>query len=216
MPRPVSYLPFIVAMAIVVVTSNVLVQFPVQGTIGGLALADILTWGAFTYPVAFFVNDLTNRRFGLPAARRVVLVGFLLAVILSIWLATPRIALASGIAFLTAQLLDASIFDRLRGQSWWRAPLISSLLGSIIDTVTFFGIAFSAQFAFLDGMTGYPDGSLAMPVVLLGAEVPLWVSLGLGDFVVKLLVALAMLVPYGVVFSMLRPAEPGSASLNSR
>jgi uncharacterized PurR-regulated membrane protein YhhQ (DUF165 family) len=195
--------PFIMMMAGVVALSNYLVQFPFLH----FGLGDLLTWGAFTYPVAFLVNDLTNRRFGVAAARRVVMVGFLLAVILSAWLATPRIALASGTAFLAAQLVDASIFDRLRREAWWHAPLISSVIGSLLDTLLFFGIAFSASFAFIDGWTGQPDGSLADPVAYFGTEVPLWASLAVGDLCVKLAVAAVMLVPYGLLFAPALPAE---------
>lgn len=190
---------FVVAMSAVVLCSNILVQFPVQFHLGGVNLADLLTWGAFTYPVAFLVTDLTNRRFGASAARKVVAVGFLLAVILSIWLATPRIAIASGTAFLVAQLLDVSIFDRLRNGVWWQAPLISSILGSVIDTLLFFSIAFAPLFGFFD--FGGEDGSLgfAVPFLGVGSQVPLWISLAAGDFLVKVLVGLAMLLPYGVI-----------------
>ena len=191
--------PYILAMVAVVCASNYLVQFPLQATLAGVNLADILTLGAFTYPIAFFVTDLTNRKFGPQMARRVVAVGFLLAVILSIWLASPRIAIASGSAFLLAQLLDVSIFDRLRQSGWWQAPLVSSLLGSVVDTVLFFGLAFAPIFNVLD--FGGKDGSLAFPIPLLGIgpEVQLWVSLALGDFIVKILVGLAMLIPYAVI-----------------
>lgn len=196
--------PFLFAissMALVVVASNYLVQFPVEGQIGGINLADILTWGAFTYPIAFLVNDLTNRYFGPQTARIVVLAGFAIAVVWSIFLATPRIAIASGSAFLVAQLLDTQVFDRMRASAWWQAPLISSFIGSVIDTVLFFGVAFSARFAFIDAGFGMEDGSLGFPVPFLGvgAEVPLWVSLAVGDFIVKMLVALVMLLPYGVL-----------------
>jgi len=190
---------FIAAMAAVVLLSNILVQYPVQAMLGSINLADLLTWGAFTYPVAFLVTDLTNRRFGPQAARKVVFAGFVLAVILSIWFATPRIAIASGTAFLVAQLLDVSIFDRLRDGNWWRAPLISSLLGSALDTVLFFAIAFAPAFGVLD--FGGEDGSLgfAVPFLGIGSQVPLWVSLACGDFLVKVLVGLAMLIPYGFI-----------------
>jgi uncharacterized PurR-regulated membrane protein YhhQ (DUF165 family) len=198
-----SILPFVTAMALVVAASNYLVQFPFEP----FGLDQILTWGAFTYPVAFLVNDLTNRRFGPAAARRVVLAGFVLAIILSVWLATPRIAIASGTAFLAAQLLDVSVFDRLRRRPWWQPPFVSSVLGSVLDTVLFFGIAFAPAFAFLDAVTGLADGSLGFPVTLLGVTVPLWVSLALGDFCVKILVGLLMLAPYGALLSVLRPAE---------
>ena len=121
-------------------------------------------------------------------------------------LATPRIAIASGTAFLTAQLLDVSIFDRLRNSAWWQAPLFSSLLGSVIDTLLFFGLAFSPAFAVLD--FGGEAGSLgfAVPFLSVGAEVPLWISLAAGDFIVKILVGLAMLMPFGLVTRSARPA----------
>ena len=199
--RLTSLVPFLAAMTLVVAASNYLVQFPFDH----LGLGEILTWGAFTYPVAFLVNDLTNRRFGMQAARAVVALGFVLAVAASVGLATPRIAIASGSAFLLAQLLDATIFDRLRRSAWWKAPFISTLLGSVIDTVLFFGLAFAAPFAAIDGFFGMPDGSLAFPVTLLGAEVPLWMSLAFGDFCVKILVGLAMLVPYGALLRVLKP-----------
>lgn len=204
---------FIAAMCAVVAASNYLVQFPVQTTLGGINLADLLTWGAFTYPVAFLVTDLTNRRFGPSAARRVVLAGFALAVIISIFLATPRIAIASGSAFLVAQLLDISIFSRLRDHRWWQPPLISSLIGSIIDTGLFFSIAFAPAFGFIDAGFGTEDGSLGFAVPFLGVagQSPLWVSLAAGDLIVKLLVGLAMLLPYGLLLRATRPPQPIAA-----
>jgi queuosine precursor transporter len=205
MNRFSAVLPFVAAMAAVVAASNFLVQFPFER----LGLGELLTWGAFTYPIAFLINDLTNRRFGPVAARQVVMVGFVLAMMLSVVLASPRIALASGTAFLVAQLLDIAIFDRLRRSAWWHAPLVSTVIGSALDTALFFSIAFAAAFSFLDTGLGLQDGSLAFPVPLfgLGAEVPLWVSLALGDLVVKLLIGFAMLVPYGAMLSVLKPAE---------
>ncbi|WP_163265713.1 queuosine precursor transporter [Chelativorans alearense] len=205
MTRILAVWPFVAAMAIVVAASNFLVQFPFSY----LGLGELLTWGAFTYPIAFLINDLTNRRFGPDAARRVVMVGFVLAMALSVLLASPRIALASGSAFLLAQLLDVAIFDRLRKSAWWQAPLISTLIGSALDTVLFFSLAFAAAFSFLDTGLGLEDGSLAFPVPLFGSgmDVPLWVSLALGDLGVKLLVGLAMLIPYGALITVLRPAE---------
>lgn len=195
-----STLPiFITAMAFVVVLSNIFVQYPIQATLGGVNLAELLTWGAFTYPIAFLVTDLTNRKFGPAKARKVVAAGFIIAVLLSIWFATPRIAIASGSAFLIAQLLDVSVFDRLRQSTWWKAPLISSVLGSIIDTILFFSIAFAPAFGFLD--FGGDDGSLgfAVPFLGIGQDVALWVSLAAGDFIVKLVVGIAMLLPYGIM-----------------
>ena len=190
---------FMAAMAAVVALSNYLVQYPVQARLAGIDLNEILTWGAFVYPVAFLVTDLANKKFGPDAARKVVAAGFVLAVIFSVWLATPRIAIASGSAFLVAQLLDVSIFDRLRRSSWWRAPLISSLLGSLIDTALFFGIAFAPAFAMLD--FGGKDGSLGagVPFFGIGPEFPLWISLAVGDLMIKVLVGFAMLLPYGLV-----------------
>ena len=132
-------------MTLTVVVSNVAVQYPIN---------DWLTWGAFTYPFAFLVTDLTNRALGAEPARRIVYVGFALAVGLSAIIATPRIATASGTAFLMGQLADVAIFDRLRRVSWWRAPLISSALASALDTVIFFSVAFAA--------TGTPWVSWAM------------------------------------------------------
>ncbi len=189
---------FVFAMCVVVAASNYLVQFPVEMMLGSINLSEILTWGAFTYPMAFLVTDLTNRKFGPERARIVVLAGFALAVVLSIQLATPRIAIASGTAFLVAQLLDISIFDRLRRSAWWKAPLISSLIGSSLDTILFWGIAFAPVFSALD--FGGEDGSLGflVPFLGFGGQVALWVSLAAGDFIVKVLVGLAMLVPYRV------------------
>ncbi|GHA26618.1 membrane protein [Devosia pacifica] len=193
------------AMVAVVAASNFLVQFPVEAQLGAINLADVLTWGAFTYPIAFLVTDLTNRHFGPRQARLVVLSGFAVAVLVSIWLASPRIAIASGTAFLLAQLLDVSIFDRLRQSDWWRAPLVSSVLGSVLDTLFFFSLAFAPVFSGLDTAFGLEDGSLGFPAPLLGfgPEVPLWVSLALGDFLVKLLVAAVLLAPYKVLRGMI-------------
>jgi queuosine precursor transporter len=196
-------LPFVAAMALVVVVSNILVLYPFDH----FGLKDYLTWGAFTYPVAFLVNDLTNRRYGKSAARRVVIVGFLIAVALSIWLATPRIAIASGLAFLTGQLLDIQVFDRLRRQSWWKAPFMATVFGSVLDTAIFFSLAFAARFAFLDTMLGREDGSLAFQTSLFGTEVPLWMALAFGDLCVKLVMGVLALVPYGALLNVLRPVE---------
>ena len=198
-----TYLPFIAAMAIVVVASNILVQYPFNH----FGMQDVLTWGAFSYPIAFLVNDLTNRRYGKPAARRVVVAGFLIAVVLSVWLATPRIAIASGTAFLTGQLLDIQVFDRLRRQSWWKAPFMATIFGSLFDTVIFFSLAFAARFAFLDTMLGREDGSLSFAAPLFGVEAPLWLTLAFGDLCVKILMGELALIPYGALLNVLRPVE---------
>jgi hypothetical protein len=195
MTRSPSLIPFVTAMAVVVAASNFLVQYPFEH----FGLGEILTWGAFTYPVAFLVNDLTNRRFGVTAARKVVLAGFLIAVVLSAWLATPRIAIASGSAFLVAQMLDATVFNALRRSAWWRAPLLSTVLGSVLDTAIFFSLAFAGRFAFIDAAFGQADGSLAFPAAFMGTQVPLWISLAFGDLMVKLAMGLAMLAPYGAL-----------------
>jgi uncharacterized PurR-regulated membrane protein YhhQ (DUF165 family) len=195
----------VIAMVVVVAASNFLVQFPVEAQLGAINLADLLTWGAFTYPVAFLITDLSNRQFGPNGARLMVVVGFGVAVVLSVWLASPRIAIASGSAFLLAQLLDVSIFDRLRSAAWWQAPLVSSVVGSALDTLLFFSLAFAAPFAVLDTAFGRPDNSLSFPAPFLGIgpEVELWVSLAAGDFVVKLLIATALLAPYKVLRGLL-------------
>jgi uncharacterized PurR-regulated membrane protein YhhQ (DUF165 family) len=191
----------VAAMVAIVAASNYFVQFPVHAQLGPINLADLLTWGAFTYPVAFLVTDLTNRHLGPARARLVVVSGFAVAVVLSVWLATPRIAIASGTAFLVAQLLDISIFDRLRRSAWWHAPLFSSLVSSALDTLIFFSLAFAAPFAVLDTIFGREDGSLTFPAPFLGvgADVELWVSLAAGDFLVKLLLAGILLGPYGAL-----------------
>ncbi|MDH3693111.1 MAG: queuosine precursor transporter [Gammaproteobacteria bacterium] len=168
----------IIAMVIIVTVSNVLVAY---------AINDWLTWAAFTYPFAFLVTDLINRKLGVAPARKVVYVGFALAVLLSIYFAGWRIALASGSAFLLAQLLDVQIFDRLRKGVWWRAPLVSSSIASVVDTLLFFSIAF------------------------VGTGVP-WVTLAAGDYLVKLAMALTMLIPFRVLLSLTRPAQTPVAS----
>ena len=118
---------YVVLMTLVVVASNILVQYPLSGSLFGINLGDLLTWGAFTYPIAFLVTDLTNRQFGPSIARRVVLAGFVVGVTLSFWTSIPRIAVASGTAYLIGQLLDISVFNRLRRQRWWHAPLAGSM-----------------------------------------------------------------------------------------
>lgn len=219
------YMPFVAAMALVVVASNVLVQFPMQGSIGTLSLADILTWGAFTYPFSFLVTDLANRRYGPAVARRIVFVGFMTAVICSI-LVPPllfkagliefdtaaarlaRIACASGAAFLTAQLLDVTVFNWLRRQSWWRAPIFGTLVGSVFDTLVFFSIAFASAFAFLG-----PDDAFALesaPLLgMLPVETMRWLSWAVGDLSVKLVIAVFALIPYRLIAA--RWSQPAAA-----
>jgi queuosine precursor transporter len=190
-------LPGVIAMAALVVASNILVQF---------LFGDWLTWGAFTYPFVFLVTDLVNRLHGPAAARKVILAGFATGLACSFVgtqiegafgpLVTLRVAIASGTAFLAAQLLDVAIFDRLRAQAWWKAPLVSSLVGSTLDTAIFFTLAFSAGLA---GIAPSVDVAWANePVLLLGIGpvAPLWVSLGIADLSVKLALSLLALAPF--------------------
>ncbi|MBU2957386.1 queuosine precursor transporter [Paracoccus sp. 1_MG-2023] len=195
------FLPGIIAMAAIVVASNILVQFVV---------GDWLTWGAFTYPLAFLVTDVMNRVHGPRAARRVVLAGFVTGIACSLIAAgvgvtTLRIAIASGAAFLIAQLTDIAVFDRLRGGRWWRAPLASTLIGSALDTVLFFGIAFSALLP-ADGNTGWSNE--VVPLLGQGPGVSLWVSLAVADWLVKLGLALLALVPFRLIVRNLLGAAP--------
>ena len=203
----------ILAMVAVVTASNILVQFPVQADLGPVHLGDILTWGAFTYPFAFLVSDLTNRYDGPRRARAVVLVGFAVALCLSAYLSTPRIAIASATAFLVGQLLDIAVFSRLRNRFWLVPPLSASLIGSLIDTAIFFSLAFAPPFGVIDTWFGMADGSLGLsaPWLGVGAGVPLWLSLASGDFSVKFLAALLLLMPYRVLMNAVMPLRPVAA-----
>ena len=162
------------SMALIVALSNYLVQFPIKY----LNLEDLFTYGAFSYPVAFLITDLANRRYGKIIARKIVYLGFVFGLFLTLYFSTDfsdliskRIALGSGVAFLISQLLDVQVFDKLRRKVWYLAPLLSSLIGSFVDTLLFFSIAF------------YGTGIN-------------WVTLSLGDFLVKIFVALVMLIPF--------------------
>ncbi|MDJ0995292.1 MAG: queuosine precursor transporter [Dinoroseobacter sp.] len=200
------HLPGILAMAAIVVASNILVQF---------LFGQWLTWGAFTYPLAFLVTDIMNRVYGTAAARKVVFAGFLTGVGCSLIgtqimgefgpLVTLRIAIGSGLAFLVAQLVDVAVFDKLRGGAWWRAPLASTLIGSTLDTALFFSIAFSAQLAFLETANDVSWANEALPILGVGPIAPLWVSLAIADWGVKLSLALLALVPFRVIVARLRP-----------
>ena len=170
------------SMALVVALSNYLVQFPVNY----ISLQDVFTYGAFSYPVAFLITDLANRKYGKAVAKRIVYIGFVLGVALTLFFSTDfsnliskRIAIGSGSAFLIAQLLDVQVFDSLRKKVWFVAPLISSLIGSSIDTFLFFSIAF------------YGTGVN-------------WVTLSLGDLFVKIFVALLMLIPFRILLSRIQ------------
>jgi hypothetical protein len=190
-------LPAIAAMAAIVVASNILVQF---------LAGPWLTWGAFTYPFAFLVTDLTNRVLGASAARRVVLAGFAVGLACSFVgtqietaagpLVTFRVALASGLAFLAAQLLDIAVFDRLRRGRWWQAPLVSTMVGSSVDTALFFSVAFSASLSFLEPGNDVTWAGVIVPVLGFGHPGPLWLSLAIADWWVKLMLALVALVPF--------------------
>lgn len=196
----------VIAMATIVVASNILVQF---------LLGDWLTWGAFTYPFAFLVTDLMNRTFGAAQARKVVLAGFVIGVACSLVgsqimleygpAVSLRIAIGSGFAFLVAQLTDVKVFDRLRVGSWWRAPLVSSFIGSSLDTILFFSIAFSGAFIFLDASQPNGWAREVIPMFGIGPMAPLWVSLALADFTVKMALALIALGPYRLLARRLTP-----------
>ena len=205
-----SVLIYSLLMAGVVLLSNILVQYPVSGTLYGISLADLLTWGAFTYPLAFLVNDLTNRQFGPSAARKVVIAGFVVGVAFSFYASVPRIAIASGTAFLVGQLLDISVFNRLRRQTWWKAPLAGSLFGSVLDTVLFFSISFAAVFAFIGANDEFALGTAPL-LGVFALEVPRWISWALGDLSVKLAFSLIMLLPYAALISWLRPMRSVNA-----
>ena len=172
-------------MGVVVLTSNYLVQFPINY----YGLEEILTYGAFSYPVAFLITDLANRSYGKVVARKIVYVGFIIGIVFTLFFSTNfadlisvRIAIGSGIAFMVAQLLDVQIFDYLRKKKWFVAPLTSSLIGSTIDTFLFFSISFYA--------TGIP-----------------WVTLSLGDLAVKIFVALAMLIPFRLLLGTFKASK---------
>jgi uncharacterized integral membrane protein (TIGR00697 family) len=190
----------VIAMAAVVVASNILVQF---------LFGNWLTWGAFTYPFAFLVTDLMNRLYGPSQARKVIFAGFVVGVIASLIgtqvmlefgpAVTLRIALGSGTAFLVAQLTDVLVFDRLREGSWWRAPLVSSVVGSSLDTALFFTIAFSATLVFIEPANDVSWAGEILPILGFGPMAPLWVSLGVADFFVKMLLAMIALIPFRVL-----------------
>ncbi|MDC0515768.1 queuosine precursor transporter [Candidatus Pelagibacter sp.] len=172
-------------MGVVVLTSNYLVQFPINY----YGLEKILTYGAFSYPVAFLITDLANRSYGKAVARKIVYVGFIIGIVFTLFFSTNfadlisvRIAIGSGTAFMVAQLLDVQIFDYLRKKKWFIAPLTSSLIGSTVDTFLFFSIAFYA--------TGIP-----------------WVTLSLGDLAVKIFVALAMLIPFRLLLGTFKASK---------
>ncbi|MEP0963163.1 MAG: queuosine precursor transporter [Roseobacter sp.] len=198
------HLPGIIAMAAIVVASNILVQF---------LFGNWLTWGAFTYPFAFLVTDIMNRAYGAQVARRVVFIGFLIGVFCSLVgtqimgefgpLVTIRIAIGSGIAFLSAQLLDVALFSKLRNGKWWHAPLASTLVGSTVDTALFFGIAFSASLSFIEPANDVSWATEILPILGAGPQAPLWVSLAIADWSVKLGLALVALIPFRVITARL-------------
>ncbi len=162
-------------MILIVVASNVMVQYPIN---------DWLTWGAVSYPIAFLVADVLNRRFGPKSARQVAYFGFIAALLISVFVASPRIALASGSAFLVAQLCDIYIFDRLRHRSWWQAPFVGGIAGARLDTFVFFSVAFA------------------------GTDMP-WQTLLLGDLAVKLSLNTFMLAPFrALMWNIAKPSNP--------
>ena len=184
------YYKLSILMGIVVVLSNYLVQFPVQQ----FGLSEILTYGAFSYPVTFLLTDLSNRAYGKIVARKVVYVGFVIGILLTLFVSTNftdiisiRIAIGSGVAFFVAQNLDVQVFDSLRKKSWFIAPLTSSTIGSITDTFLFFSIAFYAT------------------------DIP-WLTLAFGDLAVKLLITLMMLIPFRLLLNKIKDYTESSVS----
>ena len=172
-----------ILMGVVVLSSNYLVQFPINY----FGLSEILTYGAFSYPIAFLITDLANRFYGIFVARKIVYIGFFIGIIFTLLFSTDfadlisiRIAIGSGVAFITAQLLDIQIFDQLRKKEWFIAPLTSSFIGSTVDTFLFFSISFYG--------TGVP-----------------WITLSLGDLAVKLFVSLVMLIPFKILLTISKP-----------
>ena len=186
-----------IAMATIVVASNILVQYPI---------GQWLTWGAFSYPLAFLVSDLVNRFQGVEAARRVVFAGLIVGLVCSFIgtkimgefgpLVTWRVALGSAIAFFIGQMLDVTLFDKLRRSAWWRAPFLSTLLGSTADTLIFFSVAFSAALIWLEPANDVSWATAPVPLLGFGREVPLWVSLGVADWGVKIAVDILALLPF--------------------
>ena len=183
MNRPFILLSFL--MGAIVLLSNYLVQFPINK----FGLENILTYGAFSYPVAFLITDLSNRVYGKNGAKKVVYFGFSIGILFTLIFSTNfgdlisiRIAIGSGTAFIVAQLLDVQIFDKLRKKKWFIAPLASSMIGSVVDTFLFFSISFFG--------TGIP-----------------WFTLALGDLTVKIFVALVMLIPFRLLFNILKPVK---------
>ncbi|MBL4750257.1 MAG: queuosine precursor transporter [Amylibacter sp.] len=197
----------VIAMATIVVASNILVQF---------LFNDWLTYGAFTYPFAFLVTDLMNRLYGAKSARKVVLAGFVIGIACSFIgtqiigeygpLVTLRIAIGSGIAYLVAQLADVFVFDKMRQGAWWRAPLVSTLVGSSLDTALFFSIAFAASLSFIDPVTDVSWAAKMLPILGIGPIAPLWISLGMADWFVKVALSLIALLPFKIMVSRLSKA----------
>ena len=179
------FVTFSFLMGVIVLISNYLVQFPIKY----YGLDEILTYGAFTYPIAFLITDLANRSYGKVIARKIVYIGFFIGIIFTLLFSTNfadlisvRIAIGSGTAFMVAQLLDVQIFDQLRKKKWFIAPLTSSFIGSTVDTFLFFSISFYA--------TGIP-----------------WITLSLGDLTVKIFIALVMLIPFRLLLGTLKAVK---------
>ena len=201
-----SFLFGVFAMALIVVVSNIGVQY---------VIADgWLTYGAFTYPLAFLVTDIMNRAYGAVTAQRVIFAGFLTGVACSLIgsqiegafgpLVTLRIAVASGLGFLVAQLLDVVVFNRLKNQTWWKAPLVSSVIGSSVDTAIFFTIAFSAYFTVIEPLNDVSWANELRPLFGIGPDLAYWQGLALADWGVKLVIALIALVPFRLIIDKIR------------
>ncbi len=190
-------IPFIFAMGFTILISNILLQY--------FFFENLLTYAALTYPIAFLITDLANRVHGRKKARMIILWGFAIGIVCTFFFweinqVTFRIAVASGSAFLVAQIFDVQVFGMLRHLEWWKAPVISSFIGSVIDTAIFFFISFS-QFTFdVVSETIFADSNYwafeVMPLLKIGPEMPTWVSMAAADFLVKILMAIVLLMPY--------------------
>jgi uncharacterized integral membrane protein (TIGR00697 family) len=202
-------IPGILAMTLIVVASNILVQY--------ILFDGWLTWGALTYPLAFLTTDVMNKVYGPSAARKVIFVGFVTGIVCSLIgtqivndfgpLVTLRIAIASGLGFLTAQTIDLAIFEKFRQSVWWKAPLISSVIGSFVDTAIFFTVAFSLHLSLIEQLNDVSWANELRALFGFGPQLPYWIGLGLADYGVKLGLALLALIPFNLLVKQVNLAK---------
>jgi len=200
----------VIAMAVTVVVSNILVQY---------LFGSWLTWAAFTYPIAFLVTDIANRLLGTAKARQIILCGFIAGIFCSVLASlltneegipytTLRIALGSGLAFFAAQMTDIYIFKKLQAAAWWKAPFTSTVLGSVIDSVIFFSVAFSLLFVFLEPTNDISWANEQLPLLGIWFTAPLWMSLAVADFGVKVSIGLLALLPFQYTTRRIKMESP--------